>query len=146
MGYVTDIKRAFETSLQTFATTNSINVSWESVEFEPEESETFLDPSFLPTRPIQKELIGANTRSRYTGVYQINVVTKSGLGTSNLYEQYEALLSIFSRGTALTYTSSDGEEVLVEILKYYMGDLNEASSPWCFIPIYIEWRSDITEQ
>lgn len=143
MASIIDIKQAFDTALLNYSTTNGIRVSWEGVSFTPTEGETFLDPHFMPTRPVQKELVGASTRTRCEGYYQINAVTKAGTGMNALYAQYEGLQAIFNRGTALNYTNGSGEDILVEINRYYMNALNESESPYMFIPIFVEFRSDI---
>lgn len=143
MAFIPDIKKALESQLLAYTTIYPIAVAWESVDFTPEEGEPYLDPTFLPTRPVQLELQGSLTRDRVSGIFQINVVQKKGLGTSNIDTQFQQLSLYFNRGTAINYTTDRYEDILVEINRYYMGELNEDSPPWAFKPIYIEWRSDI---
>ena len=143
MSTVIDIKRALESQLLTYATAHPIPVAFESVDFEPEEGATFLDPTFKPTRPRQRELIGLQTRDRFEGIFQINIVQKKGSGTGQIDVVYEQLIEYFNRGIGITYTTILGETVLVEINRFYIGDLNEDSPPWAFKPVFIEWRSDI---
>jgi len=143
MSSVLDVKRALETQLLAYVTAYPISVAWESIDFVPAEGEAFLDPTFKPTRPRQRELVGSATRDRFEGFYQINIVQKKGLGTNTIDQHYEQLTSYFNRGIGLTYVNADSDTVLVEINKFYIGDLNEDSPPWAFKPVYVEWRSDI---
>lgn len=143
MAQITDIKKCFDTYLNTYSTGAGVRVSWEGVSFTPNEGETWIDPHLILTRPTQRELVGASTRTRQEGLLQLNLVTKAGTGMNAIYEQYDALEAVFGRGTALTYVNGDGETILVEIIRYYMESLNESESPYMFLPVFVEFRSDI---
>lgn len=143
MAQITDIKKCFDTYLNTYSTGSGIRISWQGVSFTPTESETWIDPHIIYTRPIQRELTGSSTRTRQEGYLQLNIVTKAGTGMNAIDEQYEALEAIFGRGTALTYTNGSGETILVEINRYYMESLDESESPWMFLPVFVEFRCDL---
>jgi hypothetical protein len=145
MASLTDIKKTLDTALQIYATAEGIRVSWEGISFLPDEGETWLDPHFMPTRPVQRELVGRNTRDRFEFYYQINIVSKAGTGLNAMYTHYAGLQGVFNRGTALNYTNGSGENILVEINRFYSNELQNdtTTSPYMFYPVFVEGRSDI---
>lgn len=92
-----DIQAALDTRLSTLS--GGYDIAWPNTKFEPEASQTFLSPSFLPTITSQAGL-GASGKDETNGVYQIDVVYPAGTGRSTIPD---SVADHFKRGTILSY-------------------------------------------
>lgn len=92
-----DILSALETKLQTFANSEGYDVSWPDVKFTPTGS--YLEPFILPAETATGGLTSGSYQD-YAGIYQINVVTKKGAGTSDVRAMVENVLTEFNKAEA----------------------------------------------
>lgn len=66
------IRRAFESTLKTWADANTVTVAWENVTLEPQPTALYLRAFLLPADTISRDIGRANRR--YAGLFQISIV------------------------------------------------------------------------
>ena len=74
------VRRALETALNTWASTNSVQVAWENVEYTPTPGTIYARAHLLPATTITDGL--AMTHRGYRGVFQVTLYTPQGTGSA----------------------------------------------------------------
>jgi hypothetical protein len=107
-----DILSALETKLSDFAAIQGYSVAWPDVKF-PSDAEVangfvigqspYLEAFILPAETGTGALAGDGYQD-YTGIYQINVVTKKGNGTADARAMVEAVLTEFGKAATAGVT------------------------------------------
>lgn len=92
-----DVQAALDSRLSTLA--GGYTIAWPNIKFEPEASDTFLSPNFIPDDTIQVGL-GENGKDETNGLYQIDVVYPAGQGRTSIPD---SIADHFKRGTVLAY-------------------------------------------
>ncbi|WP_426287546.1 phage tail terminator-like protein [Luteibacter sp. E-22] len=89
------VRRAIETRLAAWAAarTPALRIAFEDVPFTPANGETYLEVFMLPAATGSDDLAGVHRV--YRGVYQINVVTPSGVGPGPAEAIADELTALF---------------------------------------------------
>lgn len=124
-----DIQAALDGRLNTLS--GGYDVAWPNTKFEPQASQTFLSPSFLPATTSQVTL-GSSGRDETTGIYQIDVVYPAGTGRSSIPD---AVADHFKRGTVLSYNSVKVRVVSVSIAPAV------TDGAFHFVPIQVDFQT-----
>ena len=95
--------------------------------------------SFLPAAPSMAANF-EDAQDRYTGLFQIDVMTPIDKGESEADTKYNWISKLFARGKALC-----DNNVLVDITKCYRASV-ETESTYYRTVIRIEWTADIDKQ
>lgn len=125
-----------ESALNNQLSTLDIPTAWENKEFSPEEGILWIRPTFMPgqSRPAA---IGENVSERIPGIYQIDVFSPANEGVYDGGQQVDEIMTLFRRGTALSYDS-----VTVKITRVWR--MAAKSEPdWYKIPVIVEWQADV---
>lgn len=88
------IRKAFETRLKTWADTNSLQVAWENVEFDPTTDQTYVQPIILPAPT--KDLFLDQSGRDYRGIFQVNLSMPLGTGPGAATALVDSLDAAFS--------------------------------------------------
>lgn len=130
---VASILSALDTQLQAFATANAIPVAWDGVSFVVPKDNKFLMPR-MSARTRQPVGVGANSRIRHDGTYQVSIFGPIGIGTSWITGIGDSLVSHFPRGLGLT--TADNRSVVITNVSIATL-MNE--QPNLHLPVMIEW-------
>lgn len=93
------IENAFKALLATFATSNSLTVSWPGVPFTPPESGSWLEMAFFPNETINLAL--GNDGSQYRGFLQVSCCCRAHGGDGIAVTLADSVIAAFPKGTAL---------------------------------------------
>lgn len=72
------VRRALETALDTWATTNGLSVAWENVEFEPTVGTMYARAFMLQADTVSRGI--GQTHREYKGVFQVNLCMPQSTG------------------------------------------------------------------
>lgn len=135
------IKLLFEQRLNLFAEVEGLRVQWEGETFDPPQSEDPLERAYLmafllraPT--VSEDLAGAHTR--YTGFFQVNVVTAAGIGTGQADAIAARLVDHFPINLPLS--TPDGFKISIMSPLSIANGL-QGSSTWT-VPTSCRYRGD----
>jgi hypothetical protein len=130
---IASILVALDSRLQTFATTNGLAVAWENVHFTPPNNNQYLVPR-ISARSRTPIGVGANSRIRHDGVYQISVFGPSGVGTAWVTGVGDQLVAAFPRGMGLPTTDSRQVVITNVSLAALISE-----QPNLHLPVLVEW-------
>ncbi len=94
------IRKAIETTLNTWAGTQSLSVAWENRAFTPTNGTTYLRAFMLPIATLSQDL--GREHRRYGGVFQVSVCLPIGTGPGSGEAIVSALATLFDPATPLT--------------------------------------------
>lgn len=87
------VRITLETALRNFATANSLPVAWEDVAFTPPATGSYLEAFFIPAKTV--DITTDGLRKRYTGIFQINICTRSGSGSATSEAIENQIIALF---------------------------------------------------
>ncbi|GGA05599.1 phage tail terminator-like protein [Dyella caseinilytica] len=93
-------RRLIETALGAWAVSQSLDVEWENVPFEPVTGQTYLRAFQLPANSTSPDLAGAITT--YRGIYQIDIVAPINEGAGPAGAIADELAQLFKLNTRYT--------------------------------------------
>ena len=127
--YETDIESALNQQLN--AMVGLPDVAWPNYEYEPEHGTSWLRPTLLPANTVAN----TTTSDRHTGIYQVDVFTEAGKGSSAGKALVDLVADQFKPGTQLTYNGT-----VVEVLTVgAVGARTEGA--WYHIPVEVRYIS-----
>ncbi len=129
MNYEADIRDALLTQLKTVVSETLI--AEENIQFEPSDETPWVRETLLPGIPERVEIM-QDGQSRQYGVYQVDVFTPSGIGTSIADALSKTIGDAFAAGS--TY----GTDVVVHIRRSY-GQPGREDGNWYHKPLVVEW-------
>lgn len=95
------VRRALETALATFATTNSLTVAWENVTFDPPDPGTnYIRANLLPATTVS--LGPGQTHRGYRGVFQVTLCLAQGSGPATAQSLAALLDAAFTTAAPLS--------------------------------------------
>jgi hypothetical protein len=94
------IRAAFNGSLSTFATSESLDVAWENFDYTPTD-DPYLRPVLLPGQ-TQAAGCGPDAKNVHSGVYQVDVIYPTSAGWGDCSIMADKVVSHFKRGTKLS--------------------------------------------
>lgn len=129
------IRAYFESKLTTFAAAQSsiIPIAYEDRPFTPPSSGSYLEPFLLPSPTMNVTVNGL--RSRYMGIFQVNVYVKSGLGSKASEALVQQIINLFP-------VIPKDSDVSVEQTPYATRVSQELSG-WKCTPITIRYRMEV---
>ena len=113
-----------------------LDITQENVDFDPLKitGDQYLDPSFLTN---EKTSLDKTLFDEGTGVYQIKVYTKSGIGTKESTELTDTLINYYKHNLNLI----EGDQCVVIINSGKNQGRNE--NGWWVIDVSVSFKSDI---
>ncbi len=89
------VRQYFETRLQAWAAdqTSPVAISYEDVPFIPPSTGSYVECFLIPAKTLDCTVDG--TRQRYMGVFQVNICTRSGLGSRTSEKLADSLIRYF---------------------------------------------------
>lgn len=93
------IRRAFESTLKTWADAQPLEVAWENKSFTPVNGATYLRAFLLPI-PTESDDLGRVHR-RYEGIFQVSVALPLGTGAGAGEAIVSALVALFTPSTVI---------------------------------------------
>lgn len=130
------VRNLFQTAVAQYATSKSLRVAYDNVQFTPTVSEIYLVCHLLPASTDTKSIGGDH--KRFLGVFQITIVTPSGTATAKADEIASELQDIFT--VYKRYTDYTGFTVIV------MSPLNvpqgKVQNGGWIVPCYFNYRAD----
>lgn len=97
-----EIYSALRTRLATLSP--AIPVQWEGMSYLSSEGDPYLKTHLLPVEP--RSGVGANAVENYEGIFQITCVYPFGDGSGAAESAADSLVTLFKRGTSLTFNST----------------------------------------
>lgn len=94
------VRRALETALNTWATSASVSVAWENVEFSPAPGTAYVRAFMLPAE-TQQGFVAGNHR-QYLGVFQVTLCMPEGTGPAAADALVSSLDAAFTTTAPLT--------------------------------------------
>lgn len=94
------IRRAFESTLKTWADGQSLSIAWENRAFTPVNGTTYLRAFMLPIDTISDDL--GRVHRRYEGIFQISIALPLGTGPGAGEAIVSALSTLFAPSTLIT--------------------------------------------
>ena len=125
-----------ESALNAQLKTLGILTSWENIGYKPTKGTLWIRPTFMPGQS-RAAAIGVNAQDRITGIYQVDVFAPADNGVYDGGQQVDAIMTVYKRGTALTYSG-----VTVKINKVWRSTARPEPD-WYQIPVIIEWQADV---
>ncbi len=125
-----------ESALNAQLNTLGIPISWENVGFKSTKGTLWIRPTFMPGQS-RAAAIGKNSQDRITGIYQVDVFAPADEGVYAGGQQVDSIMTLFKRGTALTYSG-----VIVKINKVWRSTAR-SEPDWYHIPVIVEWQADV---
>ena len=137
------IKAIYEARLKAWADANDLPVQFENERFEPPsaalpEDNIYLQGFQLPASTTSADLAGAHRG--YRGVFQINVVIPTGIGTGLATPIRAALADLFSTNLPLT----DASGFTVQIVGPLSSGPSLGGDTRLTIPLSFPYRADVT--
>lgn len=136
-----DIRRSLEKRLNAGSytgITNSTDIAWENVDFDPKAKTAWLRPKTIITER-QSAIVGPNPVTRWDGLFLIDCFRKNNEGTQSLDDLTDDVLAQFEHTTLLTENS---KTLIILSATPTGGYIQEP--PWSFQPITISWYSYIS--
>lgn len=129
------VRALFNTALLAYATPKNIRVSTDNVKFTPTTNEVYISAHLIPAGTYTNTLGGDN--KEYIGVYQLKVVTGSGVSTSASDNITDELQTVFQVDKLFT---KDG--FTVQVTSPIHSPEGRAQEGSWVVPCYLEYRAD----
>ncbi len=129
------IRVLFNTALVGYAKPKGIRVAADNTPFTPKTNETYLVAKLIPV-DTSTETLGGDHKG-YIGLYQIKVVTASGISTDVSDKLIEELQDVFKVDKLF---SKDGFSV--RVISPIHGPEGKAQEGSLVVPCYFEYRAD----
>jgi len=123
------IQSALDTMLYNWSNTNSVSVAWQNVDFDNTNISQYAQAFMIPAQTFPIALADLSS-SDFTGIYQINVYTKKGIGTKTNRDLTESLLTAFGKGSG-----ANGVRILQASMSGAIDD-----DAWLVVPISVRYR------
>lgn len=140
MSNTQDIRRALEQQLNSGSytgITNSTDISWENVAFDPTGKDVWMSARLLIAEQIPS-VIGSGLSVRWTGLFNINCYAKQNNGTSEIDDLADDVLAQFPYGTQITENS----KIINIRFAESFGTINDP--PWIIKPVQLTWYAHIS--
>jgi len=130
-------RRAIETRLAAWAAARApaIRIAYEDVTFAPVNGETYLEVFMLPANTGSDDLAGAHRV--YRGVYQISVVTPSGVGPGAAEGLADELAALFPLNLRIPVDTE-----AVQIVSPATAAAGSPGPPSYTVPVSFQYRLD----
>jgi len=130
MSVYTDIREAFETSLDALRVSESLpEIAWENVEYDPQIGTSFITVDHIPTSKVAANRF-QNPQFRYEGTFLVEVYCPKNVGPNTVDDICDTILQNFSEagtiaGSNVTLTIRNSERVQSFVdNSWYIGTLN----------------------
>lgn len=135
---VFDVEKALNYTMMNFMNSTSLefDVAWPNTHYEPVVGRNYVRVEFMPasSAPVG---VGAESKSRETGIYQIAVNISADTGKADVVDIVEELQPFFKQGSAIVH---NGTEIRIMRFRPVM---SISDTDWFTQFIRVEWRSDI---
>ena len=132
-----DVEKSLNYRLSEYLQAYPIDVSYPSVQYEPEADVEYLKIDYLHGETSQVEL-GTASDDRALGIYQITVNVKNGEGSSKASQIIDQLKEYFKRGTVASYNGLN-----VRVTAFSLGSYADEGD-WYREVVNVVFRSDIS--
>lgn len=129
------VRSLFNTALIAYATPKTIRVATDNVKFTPTTNETYIVAHLIPADTSTNTLGGDH--KGYLGLYQIKVVTATGVSTSvadNIVQELQAVFQVDKLFTKDGFT--------VQVTSPIHSPEGKAQEGSWVVPCYFEYRAD----
>lgn len=133
------IRAAIEKRLIAWAKaqTPPIDVAFENVKYEPTVGKSYLAGFLLPADTVNPSAGGGH--SRYSGIYQVNVYTEAGKGSTAASALVNSIVSLFPRPTTIT---QGGINVHIDNTPSAASGRPDGNGFW-LVPVTIKYRAEV---
>lgn len=131
------VRSAIETRLNAWASARApaLRIAFEGVTFAPLNGETYLQVFLLPATTGSNDLAGAHRV--YRGVYQVSVVTPSGIGPGAAEGIADELAALFPLNLRMTVPG-----LTVQVITPVTAAKGEPDPPTFTLPVSFQYRAD----
>lgn len=129
------VRALFNTALIAYATPKNIRVATDNVKFTPNVNETYIAAHLIPAETYTNTLGGDH--KAFIGIYQMKVVTGTGVSTSASDDITQDLQTVFQVDKEFT---KDG--FTVQIVSPIHSPEGKAQDGSWVVPCYFEYRAD----
>jgi hypothetical protein len=133
------IEQVLRSALSTWATAQSVSVSWPNEPFDPTSVSKYVAVDFLPANP-QTIFIERTEKQRWRGIFQVTIMVQAGSEVSGRFDVYtleESLNTVFKRGYPLSY---GGLDVQIENVT---SEQIISDGAWVWKPVSINFRCEV---
>jgi len=128
-----DISAALDSTLNTYASANSVPVAWENSGYAPITGTKFLRPTLLAGGTDSVGL-GNTSSDDHLGIYQVDVIAPLNTGKGEAVTTADAVAGAFPKGI-ITY---NGVKVRIRSVSRGSGSRDGA---WFIVPVEISYQS-----